>query len=115
MMLKSVLEVNRMCSIKKEKKGYGFAVEATVKSIRGKCMFGHKVGDKIVFDGSEVKGKICYAALIYIMPIVYAFAWGAAEFPWDKDKDVTSVPCLDAENSVVFELQRDRTKFLHIE
>jgi hypothetical protein len=66
MMLKSVLEVNRMCSIKKEKKGY-------------------------------------------------AFAWGAAEFPWDKDKDVTSVPCLDAENSVVFELQRDRTKFLHIE
>ncbi len=100
---------------KKGKEGLWFCCKATVKSIRGKCMFDHKVGDKIVFDGSEVKGKICYAALIYIMPIVYTFAWGAAEFPWDKDKDVTSVPCLDAENSVVFELQRDRTKLLHIE
>lgn len=114
MMLKSMLEVNKMCSMKKSKKGYGFVIEATVKSIKGECMFGHKVGDKIVFDGSEVKGKICYAALIYIMPIVYAFAWGA-EFPWDKDKDVTSVPCLDAENSVVFELKRDRTRFWYIE
>jgi len=33
--------------------------------------------------------------------------WGA-EFPWDEDRDVTTVPCVDEKNQVVFELKRDR-------
>jgi hypothetical protein len=33
--------------------------------------------------------------------------WGA-EFPWDEDRDVTDVPCVDSKNQVVFELKRDR-------
>ncbi len=30
-------------------------VEVTVRSTKGKCYFGHKVGDKIIFDGRSVK------------------------------------------------------------
>ncbi len=88
-------------------KGYGFPVEVTVKKIKGKCSFGHKVGDKIVFDGLGVKGNICPSALATMFSIVYAFMWGA-EFPWDKNRDITTVPCVDDENQVVFELKRDR-------
>jgi uncharacterized repeat protein (TIGR04076 family) len=88
-------------------KGYGFAVEATVKKIKGKCSHGYKVGDKIIFDGLHIKGKVCPSALATIVPTIYAFMWGA-EFPWDEDRDVTDVPCVDSKNQVVFELKRDR-------
>lgn len=87
--------------------GYGYTVEVTVKKIKGKCDVGHRVGDEIVFDGRSVKGKICLSALAAMMPTVHSFAWGA-EFPWDKDKDVTYFPCPDDVNQVMFELKRDR-------
>jgi len=78
-----------------------------VKKIKGKCSVGHKVGDKIIFDGMHISGKLCSSALATIVPTVYAFMWGA-EFPWDEDRDVTTVPCVDERNQVVFELKRDR-------
>jgi len=88
-------------------KGYGFAVEASVKKIKGKCSHGYKVGDKIIFDGLNIKGRVCPSALATIVPTIYAFMWGA-EFPWDENRDVTDVPCVDSKNQVVFELKRDR-------
>jgi len=88
-------------------KGYGFTVEVTVKRVKGKCSVGHKVGDKVIFDGLSVKGNICSSALATFVPTLYAFMWGA-EFPWDKSRDVTTVPCVDEKNQVVFELKRDR-------
>jgi uncharacterized repeat protein (TIGR04076 family) len=83
------------------------AIEVAVKSQKGKCVFGHKVGDKIVFDGKTVKGNICYSALMVLLPKVYAMRY-AAEFPWAKDKDVICNACPDAENPVVFEIRRIR-------
>ena len=44
-------------------------VEVTVKSLKGTCHFGHRVGDKIVFNGRTVKGPICYGALTTIGPV----------------------------------------------
>lgn len=80
-------------------------VEVTVKSQKGKCAFGHKTGDKIVFDGKAVKGNICYSALMVLLPKVYALRYGV-EFPWAKDKCIISNACPDAENPVVFEIRR---------
>lgn len=80
-------------------------VEAVVKSQKGKCSFGHKVGDKIVFDGKTVKGDICYSALMVLLPKVYAMRFGAV-FPWVEDKDVIFNACPDGENPVVFEIRR---------
>lgn len=82
-------------------------VEVTVKSQRGKCAFGHKVGDKILFDGRSVRGEICCSALLVLLPKVYAMRYGV-EFPWSKDKDVVCNACPDAENPVVFEMRRIR-------
>lgn len=80
-------------------------VEATVKSQKGKCAFGHKVGDKIVFDGKSVKGNCCYSALLVLLPKVYAMRYGV-ELHWARDKDVIFNACPDAENPVVFEIRR---------
>ena len=78
-----------------------------MKSQKGKCAFGHRVGDKIVFDGKTVKGDICYSALMVVLPKVYAMRYGV-EFPRAKDKDVIRNACPDAENPVVFEIRRIR-------
>jgi len=80
-------------------------VEVIVKSQKGKCAFGHDVGDKIVFDGKSIRGDICYSALMVLLPKVYAMRYGA-EFPWSENKDVIFNACPDAENPVVFEIRR---------
>jgi uncharacterized repeat protein (TIGR04076 family) len=80
-------------------------IEVTVKSQKGKCNFGHKVGDKVIFDGKTVKGNICYSALMVLLPKVYALRYGV-EFPWSDDKNVIFNACPDADNPVVFEIRR---------
>ena len=84
-------------------------VEVKVKSKKGTCSFGHKVGDKIIFDGRSVKGDICYSALTVLLPKVFAMRFDA-DFPWAKDKNVIFNCCPDAENPVVFEIRRIKKK-----
>lgn len=80
-------------------------VEVTVKDQRGKCAFGHKVGDKIVFDGRSIKGEICYSALLVLLPEVYAMLYGAT-FPWAKEGNIVYTACPDPDNPVTFEVRR---------
>ena len=84
-----------------------FHVEITVKSIKGTCHFGHKVGDKIYFDGRKIGGEVCYNALLTLLPRVWATRFGA-QFPWTKDRDVLVSACPDSVNAVVFEIRRIR-------
>ena len=74
--------------------------EVKVKSQRGKYVFGHKVGDKIVFDGRSVKGDVCYSALMVLLLKVYAMIYDAS-FPWAKEKDAICNASPDGENPVV--------------
>jgi uncharacterized repeat protein (TIGR04076 family) len=80
-------------------------VEVTVKSQKGKCNFGHKVGDKIIFDGRTIKGDICYNALTVLLPKIYALRYDAS-FDWANNKDVLLEACPDPDNPVVFEVKR---------
>lgn len=84
-------------------------IEVTVKSQKGKCVFGHRVGDKVLFDGRCIKGDICYSALTVLLPKVFAMRYNAS-FPWAKDKDAICNACPDEENPVVFEIRRIRIK-----
>jgi uncharacterized repeat protein (TIGR04076 family) len=89
---------------------YGFPIILTVKKLNGPCDNGHKVGDQVLFGQMEIKGKLCNGAWRTIYPTLYAFQWGA-EFPWDKNRDITTVPC----HNVVFELKRDRKNVWYTE
>ncbi len=86
-----------------------YDVMVTVKSVKGTCHFGCKVGDKVYFDGTKIDGNICYSALMAMLPKVYAMRYGA-EFPWAKNKDVIHNVCPDPENPVLFEIKRIRKK-----
>ncbi len=79
--------------------------EVTVKSQKGKCVFGHRAGDKVFLDGRCVKGAICYSVLTVLLPKVFALRYNAS-FPWAEDEDVIYNACPDGENPVVFEVRR---------
>ncbi len=84
-----------------------YDIEVSIQRQEGECAFGHKVGDRIIFDGRSIRGDICYSALMVLLPKVYAMRYGA-EFPWAEDEDMISNACPDAENPVVFEIRRIR-------
>lgn len=79
--------------------------EVTVKSQKGKRVFGHKVGGKVPFDGRRVNGDICYSALTVLLPRVFAMRYNAS-FRWAENNDVICNACPDGENPVVFEIRR---------
>jgi uncharacterized repeat protein (TIGR04076 family) len=80
-------------------------IRVRVKSQEGHCAVGHKVGDEILFTGTEVKGKMCLSALYSMMPKIYAMRYNA-RFPWVDDQCFATHACPDGFNPVIFELER---------
>jgi len=85
------------------------AIEAKVKSMKGACGLGHKVGDVARFTETGVEGKICIHALYSMIPAVFAMMF-ESQFPWLEDPDKKTHACPDAFNPVVFEITRIREK-----
>ncbi|HAU84030.1 MAG TPA: hypothetical protein DCW90_00415 [Lachnospiraceae bacterium] len=83
-----------------------YDIVVTVKSQTGTCVAGHKVGDKIYISDKSVKGDICLSALTSLMPKVYAMYYDC-QFPWlDGKKSISTHPCPDENNQVIFEIER---------
>lgn len=83
-----------------------YKVKLKVISQKGHCEAGHKVGDEYLL-GDTVPAGICSWAFFALFPSLSALQSGGA-FPWEKDKDVTTVACPDPTNPVIFELRRIR-------
>ncbi len=82
-----------------------YRIEATVIRQEGTCAFHHKVGDRVVFDGTGIQGRICWSALYSMISKIHAMLYGA-QFPWTKDPDIATHACPDGYNPVIFELKR---------
>ena len=83
------------------------AVVAKVKSQKGTCVLGHKVGDIAKITESGIEGRICIHALYSMLPAVFAMMFDA-RFPWLEDPDTKTHACPDAQNPVVFQITRIR-------
>jgi len=81
-----------------------YKVSAEVISQQGTCEAGHKVGDRWVI-GEKTPEGLCIFAFGSLLPFITPLMYGGS-FPWEKDPDVTTVACPDAENPVVFEIRR---------
>jgi uncharacterized repeat protein (TIGR04076 family) len=81
-----------------------YEVSATVISQQGTCEAGHKVGDKFIIADKTPLG-MCAWAFYTLFPFASALQFGGS-FPWEKNKDKTTVACPDPTNPVVFELKR---------
>jgi uncharacterized repeat protein (TIGR04076 family) len=77
---------------------------AKVVSQKGTCEAQHKVGDEFVI-GEKTPPNFCSWAFCSIFPFAQVLQFGGS-FPWEKDRNKTTVACPDPENPVVFELRR---------
>ena len=81
-----------------------YKVSVKVISQKGTCEAGHKVGDRWII-GEKTPEGLCIFAFGSLLPFIMPLMFGAS-FPWEKDPDMTTVACPDADNPVVFELRR---------
>lgn len=79
-------------------------VTAKVISQKGTCEAGHKVSDKCVI-GQQTPPNLCSWAFHSLFPFAEVLQFGGS-FPWENDRNKTTVACPDPENPVVFELRR---------
>jgi len=85
-----------------------YAVIARVLSQKGTCAAGHKAGDEFIVGG-KTKAGMCSFAFTGVFPFALVLMFGGS-FPWEKDKDKTTVACPDPGNPIIFELRRERVQ-----
>ena len=87
----------------------GSGIIATVKSVRGKCSWGHEVGDTFSLDCHDTAG-LCGFLYHDVFPYLLMLQFGGG-FPehWG-DPDVVTVSCTDEANRVTLELKREKCK-----
>jgi uncharacterized repeat protein (TIGR04076 family) len=78
-------------------------VIAEVISQKGTCAAGHKVGDKFTI-GQQTVPNLCSWAFCSLFPFAEVLQFGGS-FPWENERNKTTVACPDPENPVVFELR----------
>jgi len=71
---------------------------------KGTCAAQHKVGDEFVI-GQQTPPKLCSWAFYSLFPFAQVLQFGGS-FPWEQDRNKTTVACPDPANPVVFELRR---------
>ena len=83
----------------------GYRVIGTVKSVKGTCSAGHKVGDRIALSGHDT-GGLCGFFYHDIFPTIIMLQFGG-QYPWG-DPDRVELECMDKFNEVTIELQREK-------
>jgi len=79
-------------------------VIAKVISQKGTCAAQHKAGDEFVI-GQQTLPNLCSWAFYSLFPFAQVLQFGGS-FPWEQDRNKTTVACPDPANPVVFELRR---------
>ena len=85
----------------------GYRVVGTIKSIKGTCNAGHKVGDTFELSGHSSAG-LCGFFYHDLFPYVIMLQFGGGFPPEWGDPDVLELDCMDKFNLVTIELRRVR-------
>ena len=84
-------------------------VMITVKSQKGHCEAGHKVGDQWIINKTvKTPEGLCCFAFCSLFPVAEVLQFGGS-FPWEEAKgtpDKATAACPDPENPVEFEIRR---------
>jgi uncharacterized repeat protein (TIGR04076 family) len=79
-------------------------VIAKIISQKGTCAAQHKAGDEFII-GQQTPPNLCSWAFYSLFPFAQVLQFGGS-FPWEQDRNKTTVVCPDPANPVVFELRR---------
>ena len=75
-----------------------------VISKKGKCAYGHEVGQEFDVTGTTPAG-LCASAFHSAYPSIFALRYGA-QFPWEAE-GTAHIACPDPENPVVMRIRRE--------
>ena len=84
----------------------GYRITGTVTKIKGKCSWGHKVGDKFELSGYTPNG-LCGYFYHDIYPYIIMLEFGG-KFPDAWGGEALDLECMDRENAVHLELRREK-------
>lgn len=84
--------------------GKRYKIRVSVHSVHGTCHQAHKVGQEFIIGRWSPKG-ICMSAFGSIYPAIRVLQYGGS-FPFEKNPNAAHIPCPDAENQVVFRIER---------
>jgi len=85
----------------------GHKVTATVKSVKGKCSWGHEVGDTFGINCQDTAG-LCGLFYHDIFPYIAMLQFGGGLPKEWGGPDVVNVACIDRTNLVKLELRREK-------
>ncbi|MBI4216007.1 MAG: TIGR04076 family protein [Chloroflexi bacterium] len=88
----------------KQHQQIGFPVEGTITKVKGKCSWGHKVGDKLNLSVHDTAG-LCGMFYHDLYPYITMLQLGG-NYPWGKDPGVVALECMDRWNAVEITLRR---------
>ena len=82
----------------------------TIIEIKGKCIAGHKVGEKIdltlIGEHGVKRGlNLCPFFLDVLLPYLYTMQFGG-EFPWEEKPNIFTMVCPDLKNAVKIKIER---------
>jgi len=80
-------------------------LRVSVVSQCGHCGNGHHVGEEWIIGKGTPEG-ICLTAMSAILPFASVLRFTGEGFFWAKDPNIQRVACPDADNPVVFQLER---------
>ena len=86
----------------------GYRVVGTIKSIKGTCGAGHKVGDTFELSGHSSAG-LCGFFYHDLFPYIIMLQFGGGFPPEWGNPDVVELDCMDKWNLVTLELRRIRS------
>lgn len=89
-----------------ERPRVGYRIIAEIMSVKGKCTWNHKVGDRFEISCHDTAG-LCGYFFHDLFPTMQMLQYGGAN-PWAKDKDVLEKECADRANAVRIKLTRVR-------
>lgn len=82
-----------------------YKVIGTILAVKGKCDFGHTVGQKFELSGYAA-GGLCGYFYNLLFPYIIMLEFGG-KFPAAWSGEVMRFDCIDIENAVRIELQRE--------
>jgi len=86
----------------------GYRVVGTIKSVKGTCGAGHKVGDTFELSGHSSAG-LCGFFYHDLFPYIIMLQFGGGFPPEWGNPDVVELDCMDKWNLVTIELRRIRS------
>ena len=86
---------------------FGFRVVGTIRSVKGLCNAGHKVGQQIELSGHNT-GGMCGFFYHDIFPYIIMLQFGGGFPPEWGSPEIVELECMDRSNVVRIELKRNR-------